>query len=739
MVPPPSTRRVSTSTWWTHSFGADTQKPTRIFELNVGDLSPVRRSRSSAYRRTPGESIAVGGPDDDVFVTLVPQTAHDDSFVQVYRPDGTFLRQFAVAPSTDVAVNAHGDVFLGGTHGFGMHGADGTGRKGIGDAAGVFGVSVDGSDEVFGIESTAKRASIVKFVPQVPQTRIVDAPPPGLTELKDTPTVTFKFKSSTPSSTFECRLERRGFDTVPFAPCSDPQTFPNTPNGTYRLDVRAVSSDGAPDPTPASVRFKVRVVYAHAHITSHPAKLSALTTATFTFTSSTPGATFKCRLTPYLTAPAAFKPCASPVAYPGLTHDLYTFQVEAITTDGFTEPNADSFTFAVDPVAPHVSTPVAKIMPVQQVGPLGETAVTWGWSATDPNTPTKQLLDTLQGTRLRPSLNSARMAPPGPGGRDVGGHPDDPGAFYQFQALARTCSRVGAGPARAPCTWRRSTRATRGELLQRRGPGINDTDAVGATVAKAVTAGKATLSSPAARSRDRHPRAAARGRERALTASAPWRAEQRASAPARSPAAGRRSARTRRRRRGRRPASRPSSSGDARRRRAAAGQHDVRAQPLAHDRGERRDVVAGRRARPRGPAPSWKSIAAAGGRTPAGGGRRSSCSRRSSAERGVLVARLAGQRAPAAAARSGRAEPPDGIGASSRSLRRAISALVVGGGGEEAAALGVGEALEHERRRARARATNQRSSNVASYSVSSASSRNAWSSRYAGELAPARG
>ncbi len=477
------------------SFGADTQKPTRIFELNVGDLSPVRQFTLQGLPQNSVESIAVGGPDDDVFVTLVPQTAHDDSFVQVYRPDGTFLRQFAVAPSTDVAVNAHGDVFLGGTHGFGMHGADGTGRKGIGDAAGVFGVSVDGSDEVFGIESTAKRASIVKFVPQVPQTRIVDAPPPGLTELKDTPTVTFKFKSSTPSSTFECRLERRGFDTVPFGPCSDPQTFPNTPNGTYRLDVRAVSSDGAPDPTPASVRFKVRVVYAHAHITSHPAKLSALTTATFTFTSSTPGATFKCRLTPYLTAPAAFKPCASPVAYPGLTHDLYTFQVEAITTDGFTEPNAHSFTFAVDPVAPHVSKPVAKIMPVQQVGPLGETAVTWGWSATDPNTPTKQLLDTLQG-RSASTVAQLGAYVPQPGAQAVAGQmsaaiPMTPGLFYQFQALAQNgLGVVGAGPASAPvhlATVDQSDPSVSfsGDWAQ----GVHDTDAIGATVAKAVTAG----------------------------------------------------------------------------------------------------------------------------------------------------------------------------------------------------------------------------------------------------------
>lgn len=58
------------------------------------------------------------------------------------------------------------------------------------------------------------------------------------------------------------------------------------------------------------------------------------------------------RLTKYLARPAAFKPCSSPVTYHGLVHDLYTFQVQAITSRGFVQPSATGYTFADQPTQP---------------------------------------------------------------------------------------------------------------------------------------------------------------------------------------------------------------------------------------------------------------------------------------------------------------------------------------------------------------------------------------------------
>ena len=83
------------------------------------------------------------------------------------------------------------------------------------------------------------------------------------------------------------------------------------------------------------------------------------------------------------------------------------------------------------------------------------------------------------------------------------------------------------------------------------------------------------------------------------------------------------------------------------------------------------------------------------------------------AERGVLVARLAGQgREPQQAERGGRAARRD------RRVLEVLAArderLVVVGGREEAAALAVGEAREQRRRPSARASANQRSSNVAS-------------------------
>ena len=60
------------------------------------------------------------------------------------------------------------------------------------------------------------------------------------------PHATFRFGSPTPGSTFECVLVRRGFDVVPFSPCTSPMTYRNLPNSRYTFRVRAVSRDPAP-------------------------------------------------------------------------------------------------------------------------------------------------------------------------------------------------------------------------------------------------------------------------------------------------------------------------------------------------------------------------------------------------------------------------------------------------------------------------------------------------------------
>jgi hypothetical protein len=335
---------------------ADTGPTSAVFEFSVPHLDQIRSFTlhgiaASAKEEVTG--IAVGGPDGDVYVQVVPAKAGGSTLVQVYRPDGTFLTQVDVGnDGGGLAVNEAGTIFVGADHAVDVLPARGPAFT-VATGGRVSGVAVDSSDRLFAVVLGAKgvRPSIVKFVPQVPGTTLIDPPPPGLRRLFTSPTVAFRFKSPTLGSTFECRLVRRGFDVGSYTPCSSPKTYRNTRNGYYTFQVKAVSRDGAPDPTPAALPAEVEVAYARAVITSHPASLIKTASATFAFTSTNtpPAATFRCRLTKYLERPAAFKPCSSPITYHGLVHDLYTFQVEAITSSGFVQPSATGYTFAAHP------------------------------------------------------------------------------------------------------------------------------------------------------------------------------------------------------------------------------------------------------------------------------------------------------------------------------------------------------------------------------------------------------
>jgi hypothetical protein len=82
---------------------------------------------------------------------------------------------------------------------------------------------------------------------QCPSTTITKGPS-GRTHDR---TPTFKFKSSAPSATFECKLDHRDFKA-----CTSPDTLPKLSFGKHKFQVRA-SVGASTDPTPAKQSFKV--------------------------------------------------------------------------------------------------------------------------------------------------------------------------------------------------------------------------------------------------------------------------------------------------------------------------------------------------------------------------------------------------------------------------------------------------------------------------------------------------
>ncbi|HLJ08367.1 MAG TPA: Ig-like domain-containing protein, partial [Acidimicrobiia bacterium] len=85
--------------------------------------------------------------------------------------------------------------------------------------------------------------------------------------------------------------------------------------------------------------------------TSGPTGATRTTSASFTFSSDQPGATFACRLDG---AAFSFTPCTSPFSGTGLADGAHTFEVRA-TTAGGTDPTAASRTWTVDTTGPTVT------------------------------------------------------------------------------------------------------------------------------------------------------------------------------------------------------------------------------------------------------------------------------------------------------------------------------------------------------------------------------------------------
>jgi hypothetical protein len=72
-------------------------------------------------------------------------------------------------------------------------------------------------------------------------------------------TAKFKFTSSEPASTFECRLKGKGLKSgvKKFRSCTSPAKYKHLDPGKYKFQVRATDAAGNTDSTPAKDKFKV--------------------------------------------------------------------------------------------------------------------------------------------------------------------------------------------------------------------------------------------------------------------------------------------------------------------------------------------------------------------------------------------------------------------------------------------------------------------------------------------------
>jgi hypothetical protein len=181
-----------------------------------------------------------------------------------------------------------------------------------------------------------------------PATPVIVSGPASVTTSQD---ATFSFSSPTPGVSYLCRL-----DGGSFAPCTSPKTYGGLALGSHRFEVKARDASGlesgvatftwqieaAPPPPPPAPP-------ATPTIHSGPASVTNTTSATFEFSSTTSGVSYRCRLDA-----ASFASCTSPRTYASLGAGSHRFEVMAVSSSGL-ESGVAAYTWTIDTTRPTVT------------------------------------------------------------------------------------------------------------------------------------------------------------------------------------------------------------------------------------------------------------------------------------------------------------------------------------------------------------------------------------------------
>ncbi len=142
----------------------------------------------------------------------------------------------------------------------------------------------------------------------------IDSTPSLLTS---SPNASFSFSSSDAGSTFMCSVDAGAATT-----CSSPYAKTVTA-GDHTFSVYAIDLAGNTG-QPATYTWTMDNTPPSVSITSAPPVLTTANSASFSFSSGDPSATFECHIDGL-----AYAPCTSPSGYSGLTGGQHTFYVRA--------------------------------------------------------------------------------------------------------------------------------------------------------------------------------------------------------------------------------------------------------------------------------------------------------------------------------------------------------------------------------------------------------------------------
>jgi hypothetical protein len=155
---------------------------------------------------------------------------------------------------------------------------------------------------------------------------------------------TFRFTSSEPGSSFECRLDGGAWET-----CASPLAYSGISDGHHTFEVKA--SDGVnEDATPAARSWSIDTTPPETTIISGPPPATRAGDAAFGFGASESGSTFACSLDG-----APYAACTAPARYGGLADGTHSFSVRASDTLGNVEQSPAAQSWRIDRAAPRGS------------------------------------------------------------------------------------------------------------------------------------------------------------------------------------------------------------------------------------------------------------------------------------------------------------------------------------------------------------------------------------------------
>lgn len=177
---------------------------------------------------------------------------------------------------------------------------------------------------------------------EAPETALDEAPDP-FSRLGQ---ATFRFSSSDPGATFECRI-----DSETAQPCRSPYVR-TLPDGPHSFSVRAIDPAGNGDDTPAERVWTIDTIAPDTMLTAGPPAADNSVMAQFSFRSDETNVSFDCSVDN-----AGYLPCTSGASFPIVGDGPHAFAVRARDRAGNLDPSPAIYAWTVD-----TSTPDTQIL-----------------------------------------------------------------------------------------------------------------------------------------------------------------------------------------------------------------------------------------------------------------------------------------------------------------------------------------------------------------------------------------